>query len=50
VRKYAAYALGQLNDQRAIDPLTRASKDADVDVRDSVAHALWRLQREKSSE
>jgi hypothetical protein len=43
VRRYAAEALGEINDIRAVDPLIRALSDNDSDVRRSAAEALGKL-------
>ncbi len=40
VRKRAAETLGELEDVKAVEPLTRALKDRDADVRIHVALAL----------
>ena len=44
VRDMAAWALGQIDDTRAVDPLSYASaKDADGYVRDEAKKALGKL-------
>jgi HEAT repeat protein len=45
VRQQAAFALGQLDDARAIDALTAALKDPSADVRQQAAFALGQLAR-----
>lgn len=40
VRRSAAETLGELEDARAVQPLTQALKDGDADVRQSVALAI----------
>jgi HEAT repeat protein len=43
VRASAAWALGMLRDEQAVDPLTRALKDRDASVRVAAAEALATL-------
>jgi HEAT repeat protein len=43
VREQAAWALGMIRDERAIDTLRAALKDEDPDVREQVAWALGML-------
>ena len=43
VRAMAAYALGNIGDKRAVDPLKRALKDRDSSVRKEAEEALAKL-------
>jgi HEAT repeat protein len=49
-RSMAAYALGELRDARAVDPLIRALKSEDASLRKSAAEALGRLNDPRSLE
>lgn len=50
VRTYAAHALGQLEDPRAVAPLVRALEDADTNVRYHAVEALGRLRAREAAE
>ncbi|MEW6233639.1 MAG: HEAT repeat domain-containing protein, partial [Chloroflexota bacterium] len=43
VRRYAAWALGEIGDVRAVEPLIAALGDADAEVRRYAAWALGRI-------
>ena len=44
VREQAVFALGQIRDRRAVEPLISALKDADADVREQAAFALGQIR------
>ena len=43
VREQAVFALGQIRDRRAVEPLISALKDADADVREQAAFGLGQI-------
>jgi len=45
VRQYAAYALGEIGDKRAIEPLTKMLDDDNADVRTKVSESLKKIQK-----
>ena len=49
MREQAAFALGQLRDPRAVDPLIAALKDANGDVREQAAFALGQLRDKRAA-
>jgi len=50
IREAAVYALGELKDPRAVEPLIEALKDKDSGVRRSVAEALGKLKDPRAVE
>ena len=44
IRVTAAYALGEIGDQRALKPLTAALKDLNAGVRKTAARAIGKLR------
>ena len=50
VRARAAYALGEIGDERAIEALTNALKDKDLGVQEIVKRALEKIEEKKSSQ
>lgn len=48
VRKQVALALGKIGDARAVEPLTKALKDKDREVREAAKQALEEIKAKKS--
>jgi HEAT repeat protein len=50
VRTYAAFTLGEIKDQHAVEPLIEALKDAEADVRTNASWALGEIKDRRSVE
>lgn len=50
VRRFAAQALGEIGDTRAVSPLTAISGDSDAGVRTEVTYALENLGYESEGD
>ena len=48
VRSWAARALGEIGDKRAVGPLIKALRDKDSGVREYAAEALEKIKEKKS--
>jgi len=49
VRYYAAFALGEINDIRAVEPLIQILRDNDSDVRNAAKEALTKQDGNKAT-